>query len=115
MKYYILTAIIACSLFSCQREQAHIPPQQMGKMLLDIQLAEVYSTLSKNDSLHRNIKDPDSLALYYKEVLNHYKVTPDEFDQSLNWYKAHPEELDTIYEKMLPQLSAYQARYQQKI
>jgi len=85
-----------------------LPPAVMMKMLTDIQLAETYSGQVKGDPRQRAFaKNTDSLALYYKEIFAHYKVSQQQFDDNIQWYKAHPEDLDSIYVKMIPELSKY--------
>ena len=82
--------------------EAHIPRDKMQKLLLDVNIAEAYSTMVK-DSLHKAPgKNYDSLAVYYRSILAHHKISADQFTNSLNWYKAHPEEMDSIYVKMIP-------------
>ncbi len=86
----------------------HLPPAVMTKMLTDLQLAETYSGQIKGDPKQRAFqKNTDSLALYYKEIFAHYKVSQQEFDDNVQWYKTHPEELDSIYVKMIPEISKY--------
>ncbi len=74
----------------------------MEQILLDINLAEAYSTMVR-DSLHKlGNKNPDSLAKYYKDIFNHHNVTREQFEKSLYWYKAHPDDLDTLVNNILP-------------
>lgn len=84
---------------SCrQNKGAPLSKEEMQKVLIDVQLAEVYSTMAKNDSVQtEGLKDNDSLAVFYKEVFQHHHITADQFIQSLNWYRAHPDQLDTVY------------------
>ena len=77
----------------------------MQKVLLDINLAESYSLMVK-DSLHRGgSKNVDSLSVYYKEIFDHYKLTPDQFTENLNWYKNHPDDLDSMYSTIITSAS----------
>lgn len=86
----------------------HLPQQEMQKILLDINLAEVYS-INIKDSVHRSsIKNTDSLSVFYKTIFDHYKITPEQFNNSLEWYKSHPEELDSVYDKMIPVATRWQ-------
>ena len=81
----------------------------MQKVLLDINLAEAYSQNIK-DSLHRRgSKNIDSLAVFYKDIFEHYHITKEQFAQSMDWYKSHPEDLDTVYNKMIPVVLKWQS------
>lgn len=85
-------------LAACQQQKEHLPADRMERLLLDLQLAEVYGTMAGTDSLHNNgLRNVDSLALFYQEVLDHHQVTFEQFKQSLDWYREHPDKLDTVY------------------
>ena len=104
--------LVASSMmvFACRHgvSNDHLPPAVMQKVLLDISLAEAYSVNIK-DSVHRgNIKNTDSLSLFYKAIFAHHKITPEQLTTSLEWYKAHPEELDSVYSKMVPVATRWQ-------
>jgi len=74
----------------------------MQQILLDINIAEVYSTMV-HDSLHTaGAKNEDSLAMYYNDIFAHHKVSRQEFEKSLAWYKAHPDDMDSMVNQMLP-------------
>ena len=109
----LLTIVLTASLLfmSCKNTRSgdHLPPQLMKKVLIDIQLAETYSTMVK-DSLHKSIgmKNLDSLSVYYKDIFAHYKITETQFTTSLDWYKNHPDEMDTLYNGMLPIVTGMQ-------
>jgi len=113
MRFYIV--LLASLMFWCACKNNgntgyHLPPKTMGKLLVDIHLAEAYSSLVKKDSA--NIwaqKNYDSLASYYKDILAHYNITQEQFGQSMDWYRTHPADLDSIYEKMLPEINRMDA------
>ena len=105
---------LAIMLFSCRHASKPpadlIPTSTMEKILLDVNLAESYSLIAK-DSLHRaGTKNTDSLTLYYKSIFAHYKVSGDQFATSLNWYKGNPELLDTMYNNIIPVVTAMQTK-----
>ncbi len=106
-KYSVL--LIALLVISCNNTSTyHLPQAEMTKMLADLQSAEVYSTMVKKDSTSRGYdKNMDSLAVYYKEIFAHYKVTQQQFDESLTWYKNHPDDLDTMYAKIITDIGKY--------
>jgi hypothetical protein len=88
----------------------HLSPKIMKRILLDMHIAEAYSTMAK-DSLHRlGVKNYDSLAAWYKDIFVHYKLTPQQFTESLNWYKNHPADIDSIYTDMLPVITKWQSK-----
>lgn len=97
-KYLLITGCIAFST-SCKPDGPHLPKEEMQQVLLDVQLAEVYSTMTPEDTTKpASTGNPDSLAAFYNEVLAHHHVTAKEFMESLDWYRAHPNELDSVYE-----------------
>ncbi len=82
--------------------------------MLDISLAESYS-INVKDSLHKGgTKNWDSLGVFYKDIFAHHKITAEEFSQSLEWYKDHPDEMDTLFNKMIPVVNAWQERQSKK-
>jgi len=111
----IAVMIISLPIFlclSCKSNSSysgdHLPPKLMQKVLLDISLAEAYSTVVK-DSLHKGgSKNVDSLALYYKDIFAHYHITQDQFTESLDWYKDHATEMDTMYNNLVPLINKIQ-------
>lgn len=91
-----------------EKKETHISPDVMAELMVDIQMAETYSTMVK-DSVHINgKKNPDSLAAFYKDILAHHNITMEQFSKSLEWYKAHPNEMDTLYNDMIPILTEIQ-------
>ena len=104
--------LLAClSVAGCKskKTEEHLPTKLMRDIMMDIQLAETYSTMQK-DTLHKNtgMKNMDSLAVFYKDIFAHYKVTKEQFTNSLDWYKNNPEEMDSLYNDMLPVITAMQ-------
>ena len=95
-----------CLVLSCKSKEGysgdHLQPKVMQKVLLDINLAEAYSTFEK-DTLHKAAaKNMDSLSFHYKDIFAHYNITQAQFIQSLDWYKNHPGNLDTLYNNLIP-------------
>lgn len=103
-----LLFIIGCVLLlsACKEEELpHIPREQMTNLMMDIHTAEVYSTMV-NDSLHQSLnKNMDTLAYYYKSILNHHNMTMDELKDNLQWYGQHPSEFDSVYVNILAEIS----------
>lgn len=116
MKQLLIAFILVAMLGACN-DGKNTPPvstEKMGKILTDIQLAEVYSSMV-DDSLHRVMpKNQDSLAVYYKEVFAHNKVTQKEFEAAMDWYKSNPELLDSAYKYMINELTVQEGLHQPK-
>ncbi len=93
---------------ACKHKVGRLSPKEMKKVLVDIHLAESYCTIVR-DSLHKDGgKNYDSLQVYYKRIFNHYKITPQQFTESMDWYKAHPTELDSLYADIQPAVNSMQ-------
>ncbi|MBS1771662.1 MAG: DUF4296 domain-containing protein [Bacteroidetes bacterium] len=116
MRFFVLSLLFSLFVISCGNEKKAdvLPADKMQQMLTDIHMAEAYSTMV-NDSTHtmRN-KNLDSLAVYYKQIFKHYNITPEEFAKSVDWYKKNPEMLDSIYAKIIPELSKQEGIYSAK-
>lgn len=111
----LLFAAIAVSLLlttsSCNdgdAKDAPIPREKMQRLLLDVNIAEVYSGMTK-DTLHKpGTKNADSLTAFYTDVFAHHQVTRDEFEQAMVWYKAHPDEMDSLMNGIMPEVERMQ-------
>jgi hypothetical protein len=108
-----------CALFFClaiqackQDEKPPIPVTTMKSILLDIHLAEAYSSVIVRDSLQkaRYNKQIDSLSLFYKQILSRNKTTPEAFENALQWYALHPDKLDSVYTRIMPVLDSMKAK-----
>lgn len=109
----LFVLVCCCSLLSCnffKPKEDHLSPDKMAKVLTDLQVAEMYSTMVGRDTAaHKGQeKNLDSLAHYYKEILAHHQVSLDELNKSLEWYRQNPDQLDSVYTAMIPQLTALQ-------
>ncbi len=104
----ILLIITGCIviLSACKEDEIpHLSREEMTRLMTDLHTAEVYSTMV-NDSTHKTVnKNYDSLARYYKSILNHYSLTMEELKANLNWYSSNPTEFDSVYVKVLDNLS----------
>lgn len=103
--FFLLLLFTACK----QKEVAEIPAPKMEKILQDIHIAEVYSSMV-TDTNHRVAeKNKDSLAMYYNDILKHHNITADQFRDGIEWYKNHPAELDTVYGRMIKNMQPVEA------
>ncbi len=111
----LLSAAIAAFLVlttgSCNDQgatEAPIPREKMQRQLLDINIAEVYSGMTK-DTLHKpGTKNADSLTAFYTDVFAHHQVTREQFEQAMVWYKAHPDEMDSLVNAIMPEVERMQ-------
>ena len=84
----------------------------MEEVLLDIHLAEAYSTFVPKDTAVRvTEKNMDSLAVYYSRIFDSHNITREQFVSSMKWYKEHPQELDSVYTRMIPHISEMEGKY----
>lgn len=106
MKRFVTLFAVLILFAACdQKEQPPVNADKMQKILTDLHVAEAYSAMV-SDTLHiaRN-KNYDSLAVYYKDILSHHKVTEDEFIKGIDWYKRRPDLLDSVYVNVLNNLT----------
>lgn len=103
MKFLSIFLVASFVFFSCKNQVTgyHLPPKVMNKLMLDVHMAETYSTFIKDTIYKAGSKNLDSLSVYYKDILAHYKITPEQFIENMEWYQNHPDDLDTIYNKMI--------------
>lgn len=108
---FLLLALLATQ--SCKKSgKAPVSKETMQHVLADIHIAEAYSMVLDNHTLSQpNTKNIDSLGSYYATILKHYKLSPEDFSESLKWYQAHPDMLDSIYVGMLPEMSKIESGY----
>jgi hypothetical protein len=96
-------------LISCKEKEAgHLPPELMQKVLLDVNIAEAYSTFVKDSTYKGGMKNLDSLAAYYKRIFDHHHITQQQFNTSLDYYKQNIDEFDTVYNRLLPIIAQMQ-------
>lgn len=87
---------------ACRREAPHLPPEQMAPILADLHLADAYSGIIRDTTKPAIGKNLDSLAVWTKTILAKYKLSQQEFNQSMDWYRDRPEDLDSLYAKVIP-------------
>ena len=91
-----LTALI----ISCTQE--NIPPKsllskkQLIEVLYDFHLVDAAS----KQSIIANNRNNKIKHAQYKGILEHHKISKDQFDSTINYYIARPEEVKMIYEKV---------------
>lgn len=93
-----------------QKEEPPIPISKMEDIVMDLHLAEVYSSITRDSNHMVTIKNIDSLALYHRDVIAHHNLTLDQFNDITEWFKYHPVELDTVYSRIVPRMVEMEAR-----
>jgi hypothetical protein len=98
-----------CSTIACStKATAPIDSEKMKAILMDMHIAEAYSSLIVVDSLQKKKfnKNTDSLAVFYQTIFKQHQVNLTQFEAAIQWYALHPEALDSAYTKMLPVLDS---------
>jgi len=112
IKPYLLLLVLLMLFWSCKQDKPTIDAKKMKLILTDLHYAEAYSmNLNKDTSSVETKRNMDSLSVYYRSILKHHKVSLKEFESSFNWYAHHPDELDSIYMKMLPDMTTQEGIY----
>lgn len=109
---FILIISFTCCLSACKQgqETPPIPEEKMGKILVDIHLAETYSQGLGDSAKNKFEKNSDSLTGFYTSILKHHDLSFKEFNEALEWYKERPVILDSLYSKVLTQLIELKAQ-----
>lgn len=114
MKYRLTVVLLfAALLFSCNsmKEKPPIADDKMEQLLIDLQMAEVYSSITRDSVNNVTTKNMDTLAAYHKDILKHHNLTQEQFHTIVTWYKDHSEKLDSIYTRVLPRMTELESRY----
>jgi hypothetical protein len=111
-RVFIVIISLACCLPACKQGQEvpPVPQDKMGKILVDIHLAETYSQGLGDSVTNKFEKNTDSLTGFYTSILKHYDLNFKEFNEALEWYKERPVILDSLYSKVLTQLIELKAQ-----
>lgn len=103
----VLVLIIASCKDANENGPAPLDKDNMTALMTDLHMAEIYSTLVKNDG-HVTNKNMDSLAVYYKSIIEHHGLTVDEFKDIMLWYSKNNRDFDSVYNSVLSDLSMYE-------
>jgi hypothetical protein len=111
-RVFIVIISLVCCLPACKQGQEvpPVPQEKMGKILVDIHLAETYSQGLGDSVTNKFEKNTDSLTGFYTSILKHYDLSFKEFNEALEWYKERPIILDSLYSKVLVQLIELKAQ-----
>lgn len=108
--YFLLLTFYFLLLFSCGNPEEKkvvipaevLPKEKMAEVITDIHLAEAEANL-------RTL--PDSVStekLSFQKIFDKNKITKAQYDTSLSFYINNPQLLDSVYEKVLNELSKMQ-------
>lgn len=86
-----------------------VSEEQMAQILADIHIAEYYSQ-GKGD-LPAFKRNTDSLAAYYKSILQHHGISLDSFKMAYDWFAEHPVAMDSLYTHVLNNLEQVKSIY----
>jgi hypothetical protein len=100
-------AIVSLLLLTMACGQADRVPEgvlskeDMRDVLIDMNFADAYS----GDTGGGNTPTPDSirqqrLKVYFAQVLQLHKLTPEQFNKSYAFYESHPDRMKQVYEMM---------------
>jgi hypothetical protein len=87
---------------ACKREAAHLSPETMVPILVDLHLADAYSGIIRDTLKPSQGKNFDSLAVWTKSILKRHHTSEKEFNESMDWYRDRPEQLDSLFAKVIP-------------
>ncbi|MBW7844775.1 MAG: DUF4296 domain-containing protein [Bacteroidia bacterium] len=111
MQKYLFLFINLVLFVACAPKENNVVPadvisqETMQQILTDMHLAEAMAA--------RNQESADTVAAralgYYEKIYTKYKITESEFMKSYDFYTQHPVLLDSIYSKMIDELSIKEA------
>lgn len=86
-------------MFSCKSlpDNPPIPISKMSKVILDMQIAEIYSQGLGDSVKNKYEKNYDSLNAFYISILKHHNISFEDYNNAINWYKNHPILMDSIF------------------
>jgi hypothetical protein len=113
-KYFAIAT--CCIIVSCSSGPGSdvIPADKMEDILTDMHYADTYSVMVHDSLNAQGNKNKDSLALYYRSILQHHNVSVEDFNESVKWYKINPEQLDSVYAAIIPKISKMETTYPNK-
>src|ERR1700744_5957983 len=94
-------------IFSCKSlpDNPPISVSKMSKVILDMQIAEIYSQGLGDSVKNKYEKNYDSLNSFYTSILKHHNITFEDYNNAINWYKNHPILMDSIFSSVSKELT----------
>ncbi|PWV47460.1 DUF4296 domain-containing protein [Chitinophaga sp. S165] len=104
---YRIIAVCLLLLITACGEADRVPKdviskEQMRDVLLDLNLADAYSGITDDQAnllVHDSIRQK-RVKVYFRQVLDMHKLTPEQFNHSYQYYEAHPNAFKVIYDMM---------------
>lgn len=109
MKNILFYLSLFLVLFSCSNNSKPdylLPKEKMVELMTDVQVAEAYIKL-KFTIVNDTIQNSDSI---YAAILRKHGISKAVYDSNFAYYKRNPEKLQLIYEDVLIELSALDAK-----
>ena len=104
--------ILLCALFACHKGNVHIPddvvkPDSMVQVLTDIHIFQATLQLGyfSNDSAA-------AAKRAFGDILKKHNLTEQQYKKATEFYSYHPALLDSIYEKVINNLSEQKVQLQ---
>ncbi|SFE80072.1 DUF4296 domain-containing protein [Thermophagus xiamenensis] len=106
----LLFLLIACS--PNEKVPKDFPDEdEMAQILADIHYTESIISQARRN-LTDNLTD-DDIPGYYRNVLDKYNLSAEQFDSIRDWYSAHPYHYQKVYDKVIVLLSKKEAELNQ--
>jgi len=86
-----------------------LPKEKMRDVLLDMNLADVYSSTADDDQPNVIVSDSvrkQRLKVYYRQVLDLHKLSPEAFRHSYAYYESHPNKFKEVYDMMFASVTS---------
>jgi hypothetical protein len=112
IKFFLLLSLIFlfsnCSQDNTEESPDLIEQHQFAEILAECQLVESQGTVLRIEQPYFK----DSLHNYYASVFEKYKITPDQFYESLQYYAKDPNLMQVIYSETLEILQSKIANFE---
>lgn len=110
---YRIIAVCLVLLITACGEADKVPKDVLSKekmrdVLLDMNLADAYSGITDEDQANLLVHDSirkQRVKVYYRQILDLHKLTPEEFNHSYAYYEAHPNKFKEVYDMMFTSVS----------
>lgn len=103
-----LAVFSACCILlaSCRQNRPRLSQSEMIPVVMDLHLADAYSTQVRDTSKPGYEKNYDSLSVWTLRILAQNKVSKEDFNASMDWYRDHPDQLKLLYEAAAERLES---------
>ena len=84
-----------------QKNADILDEKKMQEVLMDLNFAESSIEMQNQHSDSSKIL----LLKYYRQILHHHQITPQQLFNSFDYYLLHPDKMDAMYQDMINELS----------